>query len=369
MLTERNLGNFSSDGGTLSGKGGRLTGNYYHDVRTGAFHIDDDDPEFVDMYQQVQSWRDIRHDDGSRLDAGETATITRQLLYVKAQTYDIKYPTQKARMFIPQSHDVPTGAEQWSYWTYDSYGMAKIIANYATDFPDVDVKVFETFQKIAPLGVSYTYTVQDMRRIAMMAAMGTQRGGNIDVKRANRARMAIEQAIDDLAAVGSPDAGFEGFINNANVPVLAAPTGNWKTATPLQIIGDLNAGWQTIMNTTQQVEIPDTWLFAPESFNVITGQPFSTFGNMTTAKWFIENNPHINDMDQWYKLSLADADGTGPRNVCYRRDENAVFMEIPQEFEQFAPQLEGMQYTVPCHARMGGVAWPYPLSALYMDGC
>jgi hypothetical protein len=30
--------------------------------------------------------------------------------------------------------------------------------------------------------------------------------------------------------------------------------------------------------------------------------------------------------------------------------------------------MEGMQYTVPCHARIGGVAFPYPLSALYMDG-
>lgn len=346
----------------------RLTGNFWNDSASGAFRVDETDIEYEVMYRRVQSWS-LQRDDGTHLDEGETATITRQLLYVKAQTYDVKYPAQKARMFIPVSHDVPTGAETWSYWQYDSYGMAKIISNYANDFPNVDVKVAEFPQKIVPLGASYTYTVQDLRRIAFIAASGTQRGTNIDVKRAARARMAIEQAIDDIAAVGAPDAGFYGFINNPNVPVLAAPTGNWKTATPLQIIADLNAMWQTIMNSTNQIEVPDAMVFAPESFNIIVGQPFSTLGNVTTAKWFIDNNPHIQDLDQWYKLAKADAAGTGPRNMCYRRDPNAVFLEIPQEFEQFAPQLEGMQYTVPCHARIAGVAFPYPLSALYMDGC
>jgi hypothetical protein len=97
--------------------------------------------------------------------------------------------------------------------------------------------------------------------------------------------------------------------------------------------------------------------------------PFSTLGNLTVAQWFIQNNPHISNMDQWIKLSLADAAGTGPRNICYRRDANAVFMEIPQEFEQFAPQLEGMQYTINCHMRFGGTVFTYPLSAIYMDGC
>jgi hypothetical protein len=230
----------------------KLTGNYRMDCDSGAFVVDEGDPEFEAMHRLVESWN-IPDSHGSRLDAGETATITRQLLYVKAQTYDVKYPEFKARMFIPPSHDVPTGAESWSFWSYNTFGAAKIIANYANDFPNVDVQVSETLQKIVPLGDSYTYTVQDLRRIAVMP-----NGGNIDAKKANRARLAMESAMDDIAAVGAPTAGMTGFINNAFVPVLAAPTGNWRTATALQIIGDVNAGWQTIMNNTLQIEVPDT---------------------------------------------------------------------------------------------------------------
>lgn len=349
----------------------RLTGNFHRDVNSGAFRLDgiEEDPDYEDMSRLVQTWGLKHPETGRRLDAGETATIVRQLLYVKAQTYDVEYPEQKARRFIPVSHDVPSGAETWSYWQYDSYGMAKIISNYANDFPNVDVKVQEFPQKIVPLGDSYRYTVQDMRRIAFISASGTARGANIDVKRAAAARQFIERAIDDLAAVGAPDASFTGFVNNANVPVLAAPTGNWISATPLQIIADLNAGWQTIKNTTNQIEIPDTWLLSPQSFNIIVGEPFSTLGNMTIADWFMQAGNPIQRMDEWYKLSLADAAGTGPRNICYRMSPDKVFMEIPQEFEQFAPQLEGMEYKVPCHARFAGVAFPYPLAALYMDGC
>lgn len=345
----------------------KLSGNYERDVERGVFRIDEDSEEFQSMYEQVSGWRNIAPD-GRRLDAGETATITRQLLYVKAQTYDVKYPEFRARSFIPVSHDVPTGAQSWSWTAYQEYGMAKIIANYANDFPRVDVTVSENFQKIAPLGAGYGYTVQDLRSAAF-AAMNSTVGANIEVKKAAKARKSIEQAIDQLAAVGSTDVGMTGFINNALVPVAAAPTGNWRTATPLQIIGDLNYMWQTIMNATIQIEIPDSIILAPEQYNIITGMPFSTLGNMSVANWFIANNPHGIEMDQWYWLSLADAAGTGPRQVCYKRSADNVFMEVPQEFEQFAPELKGMEYTIDCHARFGGTVFTYPLSALYMDGC
>src|SRR5437762_3158838 len=216
-----------------------------------AYRLDESE-EFADVYQQVQGWRlDVG---GRRLDAGETATITRQLLYIKAKTYDIKYPMFKARDFIPVSHEVPSGAETWAYWQWDMFGMAKIIANYASDFPRADVKKTEFQVPVKALGASYSYTIQDMRRIAMM---GPQGGGQLDVKRAYAARRAIEAAIDDIAAVGAPDAGFLGFVNNTNVPTIPAPNGAWDTsASALDMLADMNALVQTIIDQSNQVEIP-----------------------------------------------------------------------------------------------------------------
>jgi hypothetical protein len=328
------------------------------------YRIDESSPEFTGLHAAVASWG-LTHANGQRLDAGETATVTRQLLYIKARTYDVKYPMFKARDFIPVSHEVPSGAETWAYWQWDMYGMAKIIANYATDFPRADVVKREFQKAIKSLGASYGYTLQDMRRVAFMAPQG---GGQLDVKRAAAARRAIEAAIDDIAAVGNPDANFDGFVNNANVPVFAAPTGTWATATALQIIGDMNALVQKIITQTNQVEIPDTMLFPLAEFQIITQTPFSTLADRTVATWFLINNPYIQDLDQWHKLNNQNAGKNGGRIVCYRRDEEVVTLEIPQEFEQLQPDKEGAEWEIPCHARIGGVAFYYPLAACYMDG-
>lgn len=343
----------------------RLTGSYRTDSASGAFRVDTNGDEFRGMLARVEAMGLTNPETGMRLDAGETAVVTRQLLYIKARTYDVKYPMFKARDFIPVSHEVPSGAEQWAYWQWDMYGMAKIIANYASDFPRADVVKKEFTQSVKSLGASYGYTVQDMRRIAFMAPQG---GGQLDVKRATAARRSIEAAIDDIAAVGSTDAGFSGFVNNTNVPVFAAPVGTWATATALEIIGDLNALVQKVITQTNQVEIPDTILFPIAEFQIITQTPFSTLADRTVATWFLINNPYIQDVDQWVKLNLQNAGKTGGRIVCYRRDEEVCSLEIPQEFEQFAPDKEGMEYTIPCHARIGGVAFYYPLAACYMDG-
>lgn len=328
------------------------------------YRIDESGAEFQAMQATVNGWG-LTRSDGARLDAGETATIARQLLYVKARTYDVKYPMFKARDFIPVSHDIPSGAETWSYFQWDMYGMAKIIANYATDFPRADVVKKEFTQAIKSLGSSYAYTVQDMRRIAFMGQAG---GGQIDTKRAGAARRTIEAAIDDIAAVGNADAGFSGLVNNANVPILAAPVGTWATATALEIIGDLNALVQKVITQSNEVEQPDTLLLPTAEFGIITATPYSAFGDRTIATWFLNNTPYIRNADQWIKLNLANAGGTGGRLLAYRRDPEVLTLEIPQEFEQFQAQVEGMTYQVPCHARIGGVAIYYPLAMCYMDG-
>ena len=362
---DNELGTFrqgASDGGAQSRK---LTGKYRQDCAQGRFRIDEQDADYQGMFSQVTAWGLTNPDTGMRLDAGETATITRQLLYIKARTFDVKYPMFKARDFIPVSHEVPSGAETWAYWQWDMYGMAKIVANYATDFPRADVVKKEFQMPIKSLGDSYAYTIQDMRRIAFMAPQG---GGQLDVKRAAAARRAIEAAIDDIAAVGLPNAGFSGFVNNANVPLMALPTGNWAVASALQMIGDLNAVTQRVITQTNQVEVPDTMLFPTAAFQIMTQTPFSTLSSYTVATWFLDNNPYIGELDQWIKLDKANAGGTGGRIICYRRDEEVVTLEIPQEFEQFQPQLEGMEYSIPCHARIGGVAFYYPLAAVRADG-
>jgi len=90
--------------------------------------------------------------------------------------------------------------------------------------------------------------------------------------------------------------------------------------------------------------------------------------NMSVLQAFLQTNPYVKNVDQWHKLDLADAAGTGPRAVCYQRTNEVCEMDIPVMFETFAPQFKGLSMITPCHARMGGVVFYYPLGAAYMDG-
>lgn len=360
---DEDLGNF---GGGVHRDDSTLSGPFPSFKR---FRIDSNDPDYQELHEDisdlVRRGKLGRRSDGRRFDAGETAFITRQLLYIKARTFDVKYTMFRARDFLPVSHEVPSGAQTWSFWSWDLVGMAKVIANYATDFESVDVFKTEVVSNIKSIGAKYSYTIQDMRAVAMT---GPQGGGQLDYKRAAAARRVIEARIDDIAAVGLSDAGFTGLINNASVPVMAAPVGSWATATAADMIGDMNAGTGKVITQSNGVEIPDTAILPINEFTIFSQTPYSALVPDMAMYLFLKNNPYIKNLDQWSKLTNQNAGGTGGRIVFYRRDENALTLEIPQEFEQFAPQLEGMQYEIPCHARVGGVVFYYPLSAVYMDG-
>ena len=182
------------------------------------------------------------------------------------------------------------------------------------------------------------------------------------------ARRAIELAIDFIAAKGSPDGGLNGFANNPNVPVLAATTGNWAVATPALIVADLNAAVQSIITTTKNVETPDTILLPSAPYINVAQQPYSIYSDKTILRWFLDSNPFIKNVDWWYQLDKANAAGTGPRMVIYRRDPEVLGLVIPQEFEQFEPERRNLEFKVPCHARIGGVRVSYPLAMVYVDG-
>jgi hypothetical protein len=299
---------------------------------------------------------------GIRLDAGETAVLARQLEYIYAQTYDVKYAELKARRFIPVDTSVDPGAEFYTYRQWDMFGMAEIIANYADDLPRVDVLAKEFPAPIKSLGASYGYSIQDLRRSAMA-------GSQLDSRRAMATRRANEQAVDQIAAFGNADAGLTGFTNHANVPLVAPDNAPWSSATALQIIPDLNKLANAIVTASLEVFEPDTLVLDTASFQIINTKPMSTTGDAdkTVLRFFLDNNPYIRNIDQWTKLTDAGAAGV-TRLVCYKRDPEVLSLVIPQEFEQFPPQARNLEFVIPTHSRIGGVSVRYPLAMAYMDG-
>lgn len=298
-----------------------------------------------------------------RVDAKFTANLSRELEHVRAQTYDVVYPEMKARQLIPVDGSVDPGAETVTYPQWDVFGMAKIIHDFADDLPLVDALKEDFTTKVKSLGAAYGYSIQDLRAAAMS-------GSQLNSRRARQARRAIEQAIEDVACLGNSKAGLVGFAKHPNVSLVPVINGVWSTATGAEMIADMNELVNSTVTANKETFLPDTIVLDIASYQRFASTRISTTGDThtTAMQAFLASNPYVRDVMSWNKLALADAAGTGPRAVCFKRDPEVLELVIPQEFEEMPPQPKGLRFHIPCHARCGGVVVYYPLAMGYMDG-
>lgn len=300
------------------------------------------------------------------LDAADSAFFGRQLEYIQTKTYDQKFPPLKARRYIPVNNQVDNASDVYTFRAFSQFGVAKIIASYADDLPRADVKGQEFSVKVKGLGSSYGYNLNEIRKASKV-------GMDLDGKKAAAARRAIEVLIDQMGFQGDGKTNTMGIANIPNAGAYTVPAGGgggteWASKTPLEILADLNGIENKIVVDTNENEIPDTILLPLEQYQLIAVTPMSTtIPNTTILEYFLRTSQYVKSIDVWNKLSGAGA-ASVDRMVCYRRDPDALELIIPQEFEQFPPQQENLEWTVPCHARCAGVVAYYPLSISYGDG-
>lgn len=302
----------------------------------------------------------------SRLDAEESIFFKRELEHIKSKSYDVEYPELKARSLIPVSNEAGPGAESITYEQYDQVGTAKLLASYAEDLPRADVKGKEFTSPVRGAGDSYGYSIQEIRSAKMA-------GKPLSQRRADAAKRAMMELDNRIAFFGDSKSGLKGFFNHPNVPVFtiaADGTGastTWASKSSTQIVRDLNDFTNSVVEQTNGVEIPDNLAMPLVSYNKIKNLAFGDNADRTVLKYFLENNEYIKSVQWVNELATAGA-GSTKRMMTYKKDPDKVTLEIPQDFEQFEPELTGLRYEVACHMRLGGVIFYKPLSAAYADG-
>jgi hypothetical protein len=300
------------------------------------------------------------------LDSGESAFFNRELEYVKTRTYDTKYKALKAFDLIPISTEAGNGVTTITYRKFTQVGLAKIIADYAHDFPRVDVYGEEASVKVKGVGDSYGYSIKEIRE-------SQRTGKRLDQRRAVSARRAIEEVINTSALLGHAASGLNGLINYPGITEYTVPadgTGSsklWSTKTPDQIIRDITGLINAVINPTSAREQPDTLLLPVSKYLYIANTRMGTVSDVTILQYLLKNNTMIKKVD-WLKELEAAGSGGVDRMFVYPMDEEHLTLELPQPFEQFAPQQKGMEFEIPCHAETAGVIVYYPLAIAYGDG-
>lgn len=309
------------------------------------------------------------------LDANETAFFTRELELVKAKTYDIVYPQFKALELIPISTEADPGDDSITYRQFDSVGVAKIIADYADDLPRVEVKGLEFTSSIRGMGVSYGYSLQEIRRAARV-------GRPLNQRKANATRRAHDQLTDRLAWEGDTTHNIIGLLYHPNVTKAVVQTGvttsnvTWAPGQKNtdEIVTDMMDAIDDVINLTNGVENPDTLLIPLARWGRISGTRMAAGTDTTILEFFRKNRPEINvpagGILALNALDPKPSGGAGPTNamVAYERNEDKLTLEIPQPYEAMDPEKRGLVWNVDTHSRIGGVIIYYPLSVSIIDG-
>ncbi len=310
----------------------------------------------------------IRGDSGrdSRMDADETNMLALALEQMRTRVYEDKFALLKARLFLPTTSEVDTGAESYAFEETTEVGEAKIISNYADDLPTVETSGTKVTHAIVSLGDSYHYSIQDIRRAAFS-------GRPLVARKAIAARRIWERKLDEIAAIGAPEAAIAtGALNNASVAIEAlASAGTWgsagKLADPSLVLDDMNALTKALVTGSQEHYFATRVLVPLDQFMQISQSRMTAENPETVREAFLRANPTVTSVDPWNKLAGA---GVGPsdRIMAYMQDPEVIELVIPQEFEVLPPQPKNLAFQVLAHGRTAGTAINRPLGVVYMDG-
>lgn len=300
-----------------------------------------------------------------RMDADEAAFFSRELESIKAKTFDIKYPNLRSRDFVPVDGSAGPGATQVTYQQFDRVGRAKIIGPNAKDVPRVDVSGKEFPRPVRAWADAYGWTIFEVQSAAFARRP-------LSTMKSAAARRAIEEGLDETAAIGAPDFGIPtGFINDAAVPAASVPNGvggnpEWTTKTADEILLDVSAAQQRIVTVSLGVERPNTIILPDAQHADISTRPRSTVSDTTILEFILKAYPNITAIEPWYRLAGAGS-GASDRMIMYERSDDKLMQDITQEFTQLPTQEQGLEFVIHAVAQTAGTAIPYPLAIDYSD--
>ncbi len=311
----------------------------------------------------------IRHDAGRFGDGTEfrndadSLLFARQLDYVKTQTYNRKYPEMMGMKLVPVVTDTPEWAETITVRVFDEVGIAKIISNYADDLPRSDVRAIERTVRVRTIGAAYGYNVNEVRAARAL-------GVSLDTRKASSARRSVDQKLNRISFSGDPEYNMLGLLNNPNVALVIPVVGSWQNGarTGLEILSDLNAIFNAVLNQSNGVHRPNTLALPAVQYSIASTLPLLGMPGQTAMSFWKQQHPEI------MVEIVYETKGAGITNVgsdvmfLYEKNEENIRHELVMPFSQMPPQERNLEFVVPCMARSAGVAIEYPLAFAKMEG-
>ncbi len=305
----------------------------------------------------------------SNLDAQQSIFFLRELEKVKAKVLERLFPQFKWLLYIPISTEAGPGAESITQTMYSPVGMAKIIANNATDLPRVDVMGEQVTVPVRMVADAYGYSRKEIQSAAM-----TNPPKPLPMMKANAARRAIEQTLNSIAFQGDTAAKIYGIMSFPNFTKTEAPNGAWTMdSDPDDIIEDCHSLITTPRVNSKGVFEVTHVLLPIDKMTIIQTLRLGDVNSDTILTFLkkVYSNIVWDDVPELTAVTPNPRTGSGtPTNcaVAFAQDPDYMTFELCEDFTQLAPQEKGLEIEIPCVAQTGGVMSMQPLSVNIMDG-
>lgn len=293
--------------------------------------------------------------------------IRAQAAIIEPTVYAARYPEILYRDLIPVDTSGSEFATSVEYRSSDQFGKAEWINGNADDVPMAGTTRGIHQTPIHTAGIGYGYGWEEIGRAQLM-------GINLTNEDAMAARRAAEEMVERVAFYGDAAKGFTGLFNAAGVTPVAATTGDWTTATPAQIVADMNAAMMKVFNDTATTALADTLLLPYDRYFLISTTPMNANSDTTILQWFLANNVYTAQTGNratvrgMRGLNTAGAGGVA-RMVAYTNSADVMKLHYPMPHKFLTAEKAGtLRWEVPGVMRLGGLDVRRPKEVVFLDG-
>jgi hypothetical protein len=291
--------------------------------------------------------------------------VVSQTSHIETEVNETVYPDIQYAELIPVDTSAHPFATTVTYYSSDKFGKAGWINGNSNDIPLAGTERAKHETGVHMAGIGYSYGYEEINQAQML-------GVNLQADDAVAARRAYEEMVDGVALSGDEAKGFQGLISHASVIAAAAGTGGWATASPENILGDVNALLEGVGAGTAYTSLADT-LLLPKSVSQHLAKPMPGT-TMPVLEYIMKYNTYTIQTGRPLTIRFIrglDTAGAGStkRMVAYRRDPQVLKLHIPMP-HRFLPVFQDgpLSFTVPGVFRLGGLDIRRPKEVRYADG-
>lgn len=266
-------------------------------------------------------------------------------------------------------------ADEFSAFTNSSFAAAPGVSGSgkawigkdATAITGIALDIGKTTTPLSLWGMQLGWTIPELESAQKL-------GRPVDQQKFAGMNLKWNMDIDEQVYIGDSALGLTGLVNSdSKVGTTGnAVTGNWATATPDQILADVNELLNATWAASAYAVCPSELRLPPILFGLLVSRTVSTAGNISILEYLKQNSlsNSINGRPlniQPLKWLVDRGAANAERMVAYTKDQHRVrFPLVP--LQRTPLEYRDLRQLTTYFGRLGAVEFPYGETVGYRDG-